>query len=123
MIRTFTFRGWAVVVIAVTAPPLAPVVAGAMPTLALVNETRSLPRGLYLRRFSEDIRRGATAAANQPKVARAYLESLGAPPDLLLLKRVAAVGGDQVCSKEGVITPAGEAEVLAQDRRGAALKA
>lgn len=124
MIRTFTFRGWAAIVVAATAPPMAPVVAGAMPTLALVNETRSLPRGLYLRRFGADIRRGATAAANQPEAARAYLESLGAPPDMLLLKRVAAVGGDLVCSEPGrVITPTGEADVLAQDGRGAALKA
>ncbi len=124
MIRTFTLRGWAALAMAATAPPLAPVVSGAMPTLALVNETRSLPRGLYLRRFGEDIRRGATAAVNQPDAARAYLESLGAPADMLLLKRVAALGGDLVCSTDGrVITPAGEVRVLAQDRRGAVLKA
>lgn len=37
---------------------------------------------------------------------------------------MAAVGGDQVCAKAGrVVTPAGEAVVLAQDRRGAVLKA
>lgn len=124
MIRTFTLRGWAALVLAAFAPPLTPVLAGAMPTLALVNETSSLPRGLYLRRFGADIRRDATAAAAQPKAARAYLESLGASADLLLLKRVAAVGGDQVCAKAGrVVTPAGEAVVLAQDRRGAVLKA
>lgn len=123
MIRTFTPRGWGAIIGAALAAPFLPVVAGAMPTLALVNETRSLPRGLYVRRFGEDIRRGATAATNQPEAARAYLESLGAPSDLLLLKRVAGVGGDLVCSKAGrVITPAGEADVLAQDRRGAALK-
>ena len=90
MIRTFTLRGWAALVLAAFAPPLTPVLAGAMPTLALVNETSSLPRGLYLRRFGADIRRDATAAAAQPKAARAYLESLGASADLLLLKRVAA---------------------------------
>lgn len=123
MIWIFTLRGWATVLVAVTAP-LLPVVAGAMPTLALVNETRSLPRGLYLRRFGEEIRRGATAAANQPEAARGYLGSLAAPADMLLLKRVAAIGGDLVCSTDGrVSTPAGDVGVLAQDRRGAVLKA
>lgn len=124
MIRTFTRRGWAALVLAATAPPLAPVVSSAMPTVALVNETRSLPRGLYLRRFGGDIRRGATAAANQPEAARAYLESLGAPADMLLLKRVAAVGGDLVCSTDGRVTiPDGAVGVLVQDQRGAVLKA
>lgn len=58
MIRTFTLRGWAALVLAAFAPPLTPVLAGAMPTLALVNETSSLPRGLYLRRFGADTSAG-----------------------------------------------------------------
>jgi len=124
MIRTFTPRGWGAIFSAALAAPFMPVIAGAIPTLALVNETRSLPRGLYVRRFGEDIHRGATAAANQPEGARDYLESLGAPGDMLLLKRVAAVGGDRVCREsDRVITPTGEARVLEKDRRGAALAA
>lgn len=122
MMRTFTPRGWATIFGAILAAPLLPVVAGAMPTLALVNETRSLPRGLYLRRLGEDVRRGDMAAANQPGSARPYLENLGAPGDMLLLKRIAAVGGDLVCRKgDRVIGPTGEARVLARDRRGTGL--
>lgn len=124
MIRTFTPRGWGAIFAAALAAPLLPVAVGTMPTLALVNETRSLPRGLYVRRFGEDIRRGGTAALNQPASARAYLESLGAPRDRLLLKRVVAVGGDLVCREnDRVITPTGEARLLARDRRGIALEA
>lgn len=124
MIRAFTCRGWAAILVAAGAAPLLPMAAGAMPTLALVNETRSLPRGLYVRRFGEDVRRGGTAAAEQPATARPYLESLGAPADMLLLKRVAAVGGDRVCREGGrVITPIGDVGVLARDRRGFTLAA
>lgn len=123
MMRTFTPLGWAAI-LGLGLAALLPVVAGAMPTLALVNESRSLPRGLYVRRFGEDIHRGRTTAMTQPEAARAYLESLGAPKDMLLLKRVAAVGGDRVCREhDRVITPSGEARVLAKDRRGAALAA
>jgi len=124
MIRTFTPRGWAAVLVAVTAVPGLPAAARALPTLVLINETLSLPRGLYVRRPGENVQRGATAASVQPDSARAYLASLGAPPDMLLLKRVAAVDGDVVCREgERVFTPAGEARVLGQDRRGAVLSA
>ena len=124
MMRTFTPRGWAAIFGVALAAPLLPVVAATMPTLALVNETRSLPRGLYVRRFGEDVRRGETTAAIQPEAARAYLASLGVPDDMLLLKRVAAVGGDLVC-REGdrVITPTGAVGILARDRRGSTLAA
>lgn len=124
MTRIFTPLGWATILGLGLAAPLLPVVAGAMPTLALVNETRSLPRGLYVRRFGEDIRRGGTAAVIPPEAARPYLASLGAPNDMLLLKRVAAIGGDRVCrANDRVITPSGAARVLANDRRGAPLAA
>jgi len=122
MIRTFTPRGWAAILAAVMAAPILPAVAGALPTLALVNESRSLPRGLYVRRPGEDIERGGTAAAVQPGIARSYLGSLGAPDDMVLLKRVAAVGGDLVCRKgDRVTTPTAESLVLERDRRGVRL--
>ena len=49
----------------------------------------------------------------------AYLKQLGAPPDILLLKRVAAAGGDLVCARGGEVT-AGRRVVTARgsDRRG-----
>ena len=42
------------------------------------------------------------------------------PPGILLLKRVAAIGGDQVCRSRGVVFINGEpvAEALERDREG-----
>ena len=122
MIRTFTPRGWAMILLATAGLAATPLLTDALPLMVLVNETRSLPRGLYVRQPGETIRRGAAAAAVQPVAARADLLSLGAPSDMLLLKRVAAVGGDRVCRQgDRVVTPMADVRVLARDRRGVAL--
>ena len=55
----------------------------------LINESPSLPRGLYLR-WGERIERGSIVAVGQPVEVRAYLARLGMPAEVLLLKRVAA---------------------------------
>lgn len=124
MTRTFTPRGWAAVLGAAVLIGLVAVTRCGPPQFALINESRSLPPGLYLREFGRDPERGAVAAAAQPPVARAYLAGLGAPSDMLLLKRVAAVGGDRVC-REGdrVDTPVGAVAVLVRDRDGVPLAA
>lgn len=91
--------------------------------LALINESPSLPRGLYLRTGAA-IERGAVVAVAQPAVARAYLMRLGMPGDVLLLKRVAAVGGDPVCAGSGMVrTPGRQVRVFDRDHRDAALPA
>lgn len=89
----------------------------------LVNESRSLPRGLYLRDAAEPIRPGSIVAVSPPREARAYLASLGAPGDVILLKRVAAVPGDPVCSA-GARLYAGRRSVRVpeRDRRGVVLR-
>ncbi|MFA4894720.1 MAG: hypothetical protein WC555_15275, partial [Brevundimonas sp.] len=69
-------------------------VADRSPALALVNESPSLPRGVYLRRPGAEPGRGAVVAIPQPAGARPYLAALGMPADVRLIKRVAAVGGD-----------------------------
>ena len=89
--------------------------------VALVNESPSLPRGLYLRTGTA-IERGAVVAIAQPAASRLYLRRLGMPGDLLLLKRVAAVGGDPVCAGAGTVrTPGRRVLVFDRDRQGAAL--
>lgn len=99
-------------------------VADRSPALALVNESPSLPRGVYLRRPGAEPGRGAVVAIPQPAGARPYLAALGMPADVRLIKRVAAVGGDEVCADDGVVrTPAGRVRALARDRRGAPLTA
>ena len=68
------------------------------PALAIVNESPSLPRGLYLRNDAASPERGAVVTVPQPPSVRAYLARLGMPADVRLIKRVAATAGDAVCS-------------------------
>lgn len=87
------------------------------PAPALINESRSLPRGLYIRTWSAP-HRGAVVALRPPASALDFLRARGAPGDLRLLKRVVAVPGDHVCmSERGLIAP--QRIAMAQPRRGA----
>jgi conjugative transfer signal peptidase TraF len=102
---------------------LALVVASDRPTLALVNESPSLPRGLYLL-SGADVGRGSIVAIAQPEAVRPYLERLGMPTDVLLIKRVAAVSGDRVCSDgRTVSTPGRRVQLVARDGEGINLPA
>jgi type IV secretory pathway protease TraF len=78
-------------------------IADRAPPLAFVNESPSLPRGLYLRNPGAPVAVGAVVVAPQPEVARPYLARLGVPPEMRLIKRVAAAGGDFVCSEDGAV--------------------
>jgi len=90
-----------------------------LPPPALVNESPSLPRGIYLRDWNGEPRRGAIVAFEQPEKARGYLSLWGMPSDLMLLKRVAAVGGEEVCNENGLLhTPERLVPVLGRDRAG-----
>lgn len=91
--------------------------------LALVNESRSLPRGLYLR-VPGPVEPGSVVAVPAPSSARSYLASLGAPAEARLLKRVAAAGETLACGEAGAVRLAAlSAPVRARDRRGAPLPA
>lgn len=92
------------------------------PALALVNESPSVPRGLYVRDPGASIRVGVLVATPQPRSARAYLSGLDMPGDVRLLKRVAATGGDLVC-RQGDRLQVGTRQVsmVGRDRRGVAL--
>lgn len=122
MTRLFTRRGWLALIGALGAVMTLPLVAARLPEIILVNESRSLPRGLYVRRFNASPDRGRLVAFVQPEAARSYLAGLGAPPDMMLLKRVAAVGGDHVCRRrDGLHAPGVRAPVMRHDRAGAPL--
>ncbi|MDZ4059791.1 MAG: S26 family signal peptidase [Brevundimonas sp.] len=113
---------WAVLGVSVFVLCLGGLVADRTPALALVNESPSLPRGLYLRDPGATPGRGATVALAQPAAGRTYLRSLGMPAEVLLIKRVAAVGGDRVCRRGDAIELAGRSvPVRGRDRRGAVL--
>ena len=98
--------------------------ADSLPAVALVNESPSLPRGVSARVEGSPITLGSVVAIPQPTGSRAYLGSLGMPAAVLLLKRVAAVGGERVCGRNGIVeTARWRAEARPQDRRGVRLSA
>lgn len=92
------------------------------PAPVLINESASLPRGVYVRVPGAAPGRDTVVAVPQPSAVRAYLGQLGMPDDLLLIKRVAAVGGDTVCRRDDqLVTPGRTLVVQDRDRRGVAL--
>jgi type IV secretory pathway protease TraF len=93
-----------------------------VPPTALVNESPSLARGVYLRDWGGAPVPGAVVAFTQPRAARDHLRRWGMPPDVLLLKRVAAVGGDGVCHESGTLrTPSRAVVVRLRDGGGSPL--
>jgi type IV secretory pathway protease TraF len=122
MMQIPTLKGWGVLAGTGALAGLLACAAAVCPDVALVNESASLPRGLYVRQPGARLERGAVTAVEQPQAARAYLAELGAPPDMLLIKRVAAQGGDRVCrDRDRIRLPAQVAAVALNDRRGATL--
>jgi type IV secretory pathway protease TraF len=99
-------------------------VAAQRPAVALINESPSLPRGVYVRVHAANIGRGAVVALRQPESVRPYLSRLGMPAEVRLIKRVAATGGDRVCSDgRWLIAPMRTVRIHARDRTGVALPA
>lgn len=89
--------------------------------LAIINETPSMQKGLYVRiDDAQDLKRGEIVALPMPTTAKDYLvEKLGYPADTLLIKRVAALPGDIVCRQADTLTVAGKMlQAKARDRRG-----
>jgi len=89
--------------------------------LAIINETPSMQKGLYIRiGDAQRLKRGEIVAMPMPKNAKDYLvEKLGYPTDTLLIKRVAALPGDIVCRQAGNLTVAGKTlQAKARDRHG-----
>ncbi|RZJ00920.1 MAG: S26 family signal peptidase [Brevundimonas sp.] len=115
---------WPVAVLAGTAVLIGAVGADRAPALALINESPSVPEGVYVRAPRGRIEIGSIVAIPQPTETRAYLGSLGMPGSILLLKRVAAVGGQRVCVRDEMVeTPHRRVFARARDRRGARLPA
>lgn len=89
----------------------------------LVNESPSLPEGLYRRTGAAALPRlGDVVALEPPAGARAYLTRLGMPASVKLLKRVGAQGGQAVCATPGALRLKDrELRVRARDRQGVTL--
>lgn len=117
-----TGNRWAVLGVAVFMMTCIGLILDHVPALALVNESPSLPKGVYVRQPGGTPNREAIVAVPQPMAIRPYLSGLGMPAEVLLIKRVVAVGGDVVCRHDGkVTTPDRVVRALARDRRGIAL--
>lgn len=116
----FTRRGWAALVLLPIAIALGAATAvRTTPAPLLVNESPSLPKGIYWRAFGHDTSSGSIVALAQPARVQPYLRSLGFPTDVLLIKRVVAVGGQSVCAEgRTLVTPSGRHPVRARDRQG-----
>lgn len=105
------------------APAVGLLVLGAVatqrPALALINESPSLPRGVYLRTPAAGIGRGAVVSLRQPHIVRPYFSRQGMPAEVRLIKRVAATGGDTVCSDgRWLIAPMRTVRVPSRDSAG-----
>jgi conjugative transfer signal peptidase TraF len=88
------------------------------------NATASAPIGLYRVERATEVRRDDLVLAWLPKGARRLVADRHyLPADVLLVKRVAATGGDTVCREHLRITINGiaVAAALATDSRGRAL--
>lgn len=117
-----TGNRWAVLGVAVFMMTCVGLVLDHVPAVALVNESPSLPKGVYVRLSGRAPVRDAIVAVPQPETIQPYLSRLGMPSNVLLIKRVAAVGGEIVCRHEDeVTTPDRVVRALARDRRGVAL--
>ena len=115
---------WGVIGFTIAALTGVALIADHTPAMALVNESPSLSRGVYIRLLGAAPGRDAVVAVPQPGSVRAYLGRLGMPGDLLLIKRVAAVGGDTVCRRDDrLVTPGRTVVVQDRDGRGVTLPA
>jgi len=94
-LHDWRWPAWAAAVAALASG--AQLAAAILPPLALINESPSVPRGVYLRVFGGAPVPGALVALPQPAASRPYLARLGMPVEVRLLKRVAAGPGDRVC--------------------------
>jgi type IV secretory pathway protease TraF len=119
-----TGRWWSVLAVTVFAFGCFGLAGRLAPAPVLVNESPSVPRGLYARDPGASLRPGVFVATPQPPLARAYLAGLGMPSGVRLLKRVAAAGGDVVCRRGDRLQVGPRVvRVAARDRRGAGLPA
>jgi conjugative transfer signal peptidase TraF len=91
------------------------------PPTAIINETASMAKGVYVRvGDAQALGHGDVVAMPMNSGARAYLGGrLGYPADTQLIKRVAGLPGDTVCRTESTVTVAGaQVHAHAADGRG-----
>jgi signal peptidase I len=91
------------------------------PPPAIINETASMAKGVYVRLGdAHGLGHGDVVAMPMNPAARAYLGGkLGYPADTQLIKRVAGLPGDMVCRTGSAVTVAGvKVQARASDGQG-----
>lgn len=119
----WTPLAWALAAGAALIGGLSLATAGGARPLLLWNRTASEPEGLYVR-GAEPVSVGALIAFPAPSAAFPYADGhMGYLRRVPILKHVAAVSGDQVCTAHDRLAINGRvrAPILRQDRHGAAL--
>lgn len=119
-----TGNRWAVLGVTLFVLGCAGVIADRAPAAVLVNESPSLPMGIYIRAFGTAPEPGSVVTVPQPASVRAYLAHLGMPDDVRLIKRVAATAGDPICAVDDhMVLPDRIVRVRRKDRQGVPLPA
>jgi conjugative transfer signal peptidase TraF len=96
----------------------------AQPPLLRLNTSPSEPEGLYSRDTRKPIKVGALVLFDAPPAAYPYADArLGYLHHIPILKAVAAVGGDKVCTTSGRLVIDGHdlAPIMARDSHGVTL--
>ncbi len=92
------------------------------PTPNLIyNESESAPQGWYVVDDASPIKRGAVVAAFAPAEARTLAHNRGyLPHNVPIIKTVWSIGGEEICSENGVIRAPNRPDisVMAQDGSG-----
>lgn len=87
------------------------------PALIIWNASASVPLGLYAVRPAGALEIGDLAVVAPPPALAAFLAGRGyTGPGVPLIKRVAALPGQTVCRRAGLVTIAGTATALARER-------
>lgn len=108
-------------IVVTTFAVLLQLVVGAAPKLLLWNASASVPRGLYLLRGAQPLRVGELVAVAPPTFLSEFTALRGyLPRNVLLVKHIAALGGQTVCRFARTITIDGRLVAIARlrDSRG-----
>ena len=90
--------------------PCAATIVADPPKLLVWNASASMPRGLYRIRPNAVLRRGDTVVAWLPRKVRGLAAERGyLPAGVPLVKRVAAMPGDQICARRSTVSVNGKA--------------
>lgn len=112
-------RWWLLTVAALAVALLALAAWRPWPAWLVYNPSASAPRGWYAQRPLRDLRPGTPVFAWLPTDAAELAHARGyLPRHLPILKRIGAIGGQQVCVRDGLVRIDGRVVALLRNRDG-----